>query len=98
MISAIIKVFATKFAYRGLRFSKLSLISIGEGGRGPQNFPESKNHPAVPSGTSGAFSRLPYGYSTGKLGNITTIILLIRLHFYDLHDRAILSIRQRSSV
>lgn len=31
--------FATKFVYRGLLFSKLSLISIGEGGGSPTKFP-----------------------------------------------------------
>ena len=45
-----------------------------------------------------SFPHLPYRYSAGKLGNITTIILLIRLHFYDLHDRGFLSIRHRASV
>jgi hypothetical protein len=35
-----------------------------------------------------SFPHLPYRYSTNKLGNMTTIILLIRLHFYDLHDPA----------
>ena len=35
-----------------------------------------------------SFPHLPYRYGTNKLGNMTTIILLIRLHFYDLHDPA----------
>jgi len=62
-------------------FSKLSLISIDEGGRKFTNFPESKDHLAVPSGTSELFHAFPRATPQANSENITTIILLIRQHF-----------------
>ena len=60
-----------------------------------KNFLESKNHLAVPSGTSGLFTpsirlqhRQTRKYNDDHLVNSTAL--------YDLHDRAILSIRQRA--
>jgi len=89
MISASQKFFATKFAYWGLLFSKLSLISIGEGGRGgPTKFPGFQESSGGTIWNERTFHTFHTRYGTNKLGNMTTIILLIRLHFYDLHDPA----------
>ena len=85
--------------YRGLLFSKLSLISIGEGGGGgvPQNFLESKNHLVVPSGTSELSTpsiplqhRQTRKYNDNYLVNSTALLRPSRPGF--------LSIRQRASV
>jgi hypothetical protein len=98
MISASQKFFATRFAYWGLLFSKLSLISIGEGGGGvPQNFLDSKNHLAVPSGTSELSTpsiplqhKQTRKYDDNYLVNSTALLRPSRPGF--------LSIKQRASV
>jgi hypothetical protein len=90
--------FATKFAHRDLLFSKLSLISIGKGGGGvPQNFLDSKNHLAVPSGTSELSTpsiplrhKQTRKYDDNYLVNSTALLRPSRPGF--------LSIRQRASV
>src|SRR5271154_1635682 len=99
MISASQKFFATKFVYRGLLFSKLSLISIGEGGGGgPTKISwNPKNHLVVPSGTSELSTpsiplqhRQTRKYNDNYLVNSTALLRPSRPGF--------LSIRQRASV
>ena len=91
--------FATKFAHRDLLFSKLSLISIGEGGGGSHKISWNPRIIWWYHLERASFPRLPYRYSTGKTRKYNDNYLVNSTALFLRPSRpGFLSIRQRASV
>jgi len=95
----ITKSFCYKVCVPGFTFFEIVLNQHWRRRRGsPTKFPGIQESSGGTIWNERAFHTFHTATAQAKLGNITTIILLIRLHFYDLHDRGFLSIRHRASV